>query len=239
MITRKQKKAKDRQKRIKKAKNNNTPHNTPLPLKATTPKTISDRIKKYCNSITGNDPFYVRVTQTCPSGKCFLNCLRVIKSLEVSASEAAPHTEIIWGWLIWEGASILEFEHHAILKIVEEDGEVIYEDFTKTVDGEKEILFVPHSLPPLLKIEKGVVLGAKCNNLIYPNKNITYSHIGVGCSEIGLDDIYTKCIDTHPLKNDILELRKELTIENFKDITSLKRVIALVNERLNKGGSCA
>jgi len=231
---RKQKKAKARQDRIKKDKSLSI--NLPVKnlfAKSTTPRVISERIKSFCKKVTGNDPFYVEVNPIGIANKCYFNCLMSVKDI-VDKEDV----EIVWGWLVWEGAHMLELEHHSVLKLGDD-----YMDPTPTVDGEKKILFVPNDIPPFLKSvripevkDSILALGISYNNLIYPNSEVSMKHIAAGfpCEEgVNLDEIYLKSIEGHFLENNIKEIREKLVPESFKSMSSISEIVSLVKSKLD------
>jgi len=230
---RKQKKAKARQDRIKKSKN----LSISLPIKATTPRVISDRIKGFCKKATGNEPFYVDVNPLGVKSKCYFNCLVSIKDI-IEEKDA----EIVWGWLVWEGAHMLELEHHSVLKLGDD-----YMDPTPTVDGEKKILFVPNDIPPFLKAvripevkDSVLTLGISYNNLIYPNSEVSMKHIASGfpCKGgVDLDEIYLKSIEGHFLENNIKAIREKLVPESFKSMSSISEIVSLVKSKTLEGNT--
>jgi hypothetical protein len=119
----------------------------------TTPKKISNRIKNWVKGFTNGNIGYVQVLPKGPPGQCFINCSKLVHE---------NGGEILQGWVIWEGAEILEAEHHSIYKSL--DGRVY--DPTFTMDGEKKILFLQDKT--INASIRGQVV-ERCGNIIYPD----------------------------------------------------------------------
>lgn len=97
---------------------------------ATTPVKANGSVGSFCRQINKkNRPVYITPGQG-KAGYCSLNALEYyIKN---------PLSKIVSGWIIWQGAGILEAEHHTVIS---DGGKLI--DVTAALDGEEKILFLP------------------------------------------------------------------------------------------------
>jgi len=102
--------------------------------KQTTPDSVKDYIVGFIKEKKlGEDPLFLEIkpSKGSVSGECFENVKRYV---------ALNGGSIQYGWIIWEIPDMyVESEFHAVWK--GKKGE--YLDITPTVDGEKNILFVP------------------------------------------------------------------------------------------------
>ena len=99
---------------------------------ATTPKTISDAIRRFCSQLSKDDPVFLNVQPSGMSrpGMCYANATQVANGLK---------GKVVFGWLVWELDGVyLTAEHHAI---AEANGKLI--DVTPQIAGERTVLFVP------------------------------------------------------------------------------------------------
>jgi hypothetical protein len=103
-------------------------------MMSTTPKRANGQVGALCRLISREKPEYLE-TGTGKSGCCYLTCLEYyLKN---------PGTELVPGWVIWEGPGIVEAEHHTVIR---ENGKL--RDLTAPFDKEDKVLFLPDSDHP-------------------------------------------------------------------------------------------
>lgn len=99
---------------------------------ATTPKTITEAIRHFCNELSTEEPVFLEVhpDDFAAIGRCYFNAALVAERIG---------GQVVFGWLIWELAGIyVTAEHHAV---VESEGKLI--DVTPPFAGERTVFFVP------------------------------------------------------------------------------------------------
>ncbi len=115
----------------------NAPYNVPVPSPfATTPASITTKVKKFCAEISRHQPVYLGHTDFGFSpGWCHANVAMMVQKF---GGAYLP------GWIIWSSAMMFEAEHHAVWH--RPDQTLV--DVTPRVDGEDQILFLPDPARP-------------------------------------------------------------------------------------------